>query len=248
MLSPSSGCLQVQPGSTVQSFEQPSPLPALPSSQASSITMASPHSEVQPSAVHFGSFWQYWEQPSKDRPLPSSQPSEPSILLSPQGVAVQLPLSSQRQPSSSLHVAEQPSPLTVLPSSHPSELDLTLSPHLGVQALPTTRHWKPVSTALQSAAHPSPPWLLPSSHFSLPSSTPLPHFICGHWQSCPGVHTQPTPLVLQSAEQPSPSVWLPSSQTSPMEACMTLSPQRGAALQAWPGLGHTQPPSSLQVL
>jgi hypothetical protein len=125
----------------LQSFEQPSPLPALPSSQFSSSTMPSPHFEVHDPPEQSGSHWQYWEQPSKDKLLPSSQPSAPSTFLSPQTVEVHVPLSSHFQPSSSLQVAEQPSPLTVLPSSQPSELDLTLSPHLGVQALPATRHW-----------------------------------------------------------------------------------------------------------
>src|SRR5512140_1400687 len=122
-----SGCLHVQPGSVLQSFEQPSPLPALPSSHSSLSTMPSPHWEVQPwPLVHDGSFWQSIEQPSKGRLLPSSQPSAPSTFLSPHTVDVHLLGAPEHfQPSSSLHVAEQPSPLSLLPSSHSSVLDLT---------------------------------------------------------------------------------------------------------------------------
>ena len=167
--------------------------------------MPSPHIDVQPEVPEqSGSFWQSIEHPSNDRALPSSQPSAPSTFLSPQTVDVHW-APSHFQPSSSLQVAEQPSPLSLLPSSQVSAPDLMPSPHFGVQALPATRHWNPGSTILQSPAQPSPPVVFLSSHFSLPSRIPLPHSTFGHWQSCPGVHTQPIPLIVQSAEQPSPS-------------------------------------------
>ena len=83
--------MQVQPGSTLQSLEQPSPLAALPSSHSSSSTMPSPHFEVHPEVPEqFGSIWQSSEQPSKGMVLPSSQPSAPSTLPSPQVVGVHL--------------------------------------------------------------------------------------------------------------------------------------------------------------
>ena len=158
------------------------------------------------------------------------------------------PAVGQSAPGSIWQVLEQPSPLALLPSSHCSPLRILPSPHLAMQALPTTRHWYPVSTVLQSAEQPSPLAVLPSSHCSLPSRTPLPHVTAEHLQRCPGVHWQPASILLQSDEQPSPSFWLPSSHTSPFEIWTTPSPHRGAGLQGEPGIGQTKPPSSWQVL
>jgi hypothetical protein len=53
---------------------------------------------------------------------------------------------------------------------------------------------------------------------------------------------------LQSAEHPSPLTVLPSSQASPSEGWTMPSPQRGAGLQGEPGIGHTKPLSSWQLL
>src|ERR1039458_9388014 len=69
------------------------------------------------------------------------------------------------------------------------------SPHLGVQRLPTTRHWKPFSTVLQSPEQPSPLLVLPSSHSSFPSRILSPH-ASGYWA------TQPAVLVPGHPEDP----------------------------------------------
>src|SRR5678816_634828 len=91
MLSPSGGRTHMNPDSSVQVAEQPSPDRLLPSSHASpDSTMPSPHLPVHAPAVppdgHAGSGTQVAEQPSKGVVLPSSQPSAPSFLLSPQVV------------------------------------------------------------------------------------------------------------------------------------------------------------------
>jgi hypothetical protein len=51
-----SGWVQVQPASTVQIDEQPSPSAVLPSSHSSPSTMPSPQVEVHAPPVQFGSF------------------------------------------------------------------------------------------------------------------------------------------------------------------------------------------------
>src|SRR5208283_2457217 len=90
ILAPRGGCVQVQPGSTVQFWEHPSPLMVLPSSHCSGgTTMPSPHFEVQDAPLQLGSIWQSSEQPSKGMVLPSSQPSAPSTLPLPQVLRVQ---------------------------------------------------------------------------------------------------------------------------------------------------------------
>ena len=128
--SPSIGCTQVNPGSTLQSAEHPSPLTLLPSSQASLTTRPSPQRDVQLLPVlHCGSFWHPAEQPSNGREFPSSQLSVPSTTLSPQVVWLHLlgvPL--HFHPGSSLQVGEQPSPAVVFPSSHSSGITAIPSP------------------------------------------------------------------------------------------------------------------------
>src|SRR6478736_2272595 len=79
----------MKPPSFLQSEEQPSPLLVLPSSHSSPISRPSPHSEVQPVSVHFGSVWQVEEQPSNGTVLPSSQLSAPSFFPSPHLVGEQ---------------------------------------------------------------------------------------------------------------------------------------------------------------
>src|SRR6478609_6220280 len=80
---------QVKPPSFLQVDEQPSPSLVLPSSHSSPMSRPSPHSEVQPVSVHFGSVWQVEEQPSNGMVLPSSQLSAPSFLPSPHFVGEQ---------------------------------------------------------------------------------------------------------------------------------------------------------------
>ena len=139
MLSPSGGCLQVKPASTVlQSAEQPSPDRLLPSSHTSPDSrMPSPHLPVQTPFVHvqFGSAWQVAEQPSNGMVLPSSQPSAPSFLLSPHLVAwhsvAGLPV--QAQPGFQRHCAEHAMRWTVIPGSHGSLPVRMPSPQSGTQ-------------------------------------------------------------------------------------------------------------------
>src|SRR5690606_30897717 len=79
------------PGSTLQSLEQPSPSRRFPSSQSSPRTMPSPQVEVHGCPLtQVGSASQRSLQPSKGTLLPSSQLSAPSILPSPQTVFVHL--------------------------------------------------------------------------------------------------------------------------------------------------------------
>ena len=78
---------QVKPASTWQLCEQPSPSRMLPSSQASSNTKPSPHSELQVPLLQSSSVWQVAEQPSRDFSLPSSQLSPGSRVPLPQLVS-----------------------------------------------------------------------------------------------------------------------------------------------------------------
>src|SRR5215831_6377333 len=88
MLSPSGGRLHMNPDSSMQVDEQPSPDRLLPSSHCSpERTMPSPHLPVHAPGVppdgQAGSGTQVAEQPSNGVVLPSSQPSDPSFLPSP---------------------------------------------------------------------------------------------------------------------------------------------------------------------
>src|SRR5215471_836702 len=121
ILSPSGGCVHVNPGSIVQVGEQPSPATVLPSSHASPTTMPSPHFDTHDAPAQLGSLRQSSEQPSNGRALPSSQLSVPSITPSPHFVGVQtLGAPLHLKPISTLQVAEQPSPGVAFPSSQSS--------------------------------------------------------------------------------------------------------------------------------
>src|SRR4029079_16394801 len=110
MVSPSAGCLHMNPGSILQFAEQPSPSTLLPSSQSAWTTMPSPQRDVHEALLQSGSFWQSAEQPSNGSALPSSQPSAPSTFLSPQVVCEHvLGLPLHFQPISILPVSEKPS-------------------------------------------------------------------------------------------------------------------------------------------
>src|SRR5262245_25901029 len=178
ILSPSGGCVQVNPGSMVQVGEHPSPATLLPSSHASATTMPSPHFDTHDAPEHPGSLRQSSEQPSNGRALPSSQVSVPSTTPSPHFVGVQaLGLPLHFQPISTLQVVEQPSPAVAFPSSQSSGVTCTPSPQRATRWLdcPGGWHEKPGSTIRQSAAHPSPDTLLPSSHASSRVRWPFPH-------------------------------------------------------------------------
>src|SRR5215471_15944393 len=177
ILSPSGGCVQVNPGSIVQVGEHPSPETLLPSSHASPTTMPSPHFDTHDAPVQSGSRRQSSEQPSNGRALPSSQLSVPSMTPSPHFVGVQtLGLPLHFQPISTLQVAEQPSPAVAFPSSQSSGGTCTPSPQRATRwhGCPAGWHEKPGSTTRQSAEHPSPDTLLPSSHASSRVRSPFP--------------------------------------------------------------------------
>src|SRR5436305_855647 len=127
MYGPSGGRVHMNPDSSVQVAEQPSPDRLLPSSHASpERTMPSPHWPVQAPAVppigHLGSGTQVAEQPSYGFVLPSSQPSDPSFFPSPHFVwwhsLTGLPV--QAQPGFQRQFAEQAFFSTVIPGSHGS--------------------------------------------------------------------------------------------------------------------------------
>src|SRR5262247_334812 len=178
ILSPSGGCVQVNPGSIVQVAEHPSPATLLPSSHGSPTTMPSPHFDTQDAPAQSGSPRQSLEQPSKGRALPSSQLSVPSTTPSPHVVGVQaLGLPVHFQPISTLQVAEQPSPAVAFPSSQSSGRTCTPSPQRATRwhGCPGGWHENPGSTTRQSAEQPSPDTLLPSSHASSGVRSPFPH-------------------------------------------------------------------------
>src|SRR5579863_10361345 len=129
--------VHTKPGSILQSAEQPSPLTVLPSSHCFPSPGRSkplPQTLVQapPIGGQDGSRRQKGEQPSPLTVLPSSHCSDPSLMLFPQTVVVQVvgpvqPLAAfgevQSHPSgcdagllSSVQMALQPSPSVLLPS------------------------------------------------------------------------------------------------------------------------------------
>src|SRR6185436_4103413 len=185
ILSPSAGCMHMNPGSILQPAVQPSPSTLLPSSHASLTTMPSPQRDMHApfaAVLQSGSFWQVAEQPSNGSALPSSQPSAPSTFLSPQVVCEHvLGLPLHFQPISILQVSEQPSPAVVLSSSHSSGSTATPSPQRAMrwQGCPAGVQENPGSTVRQLAAQPSSAVVLWSSHASSWLRTPSPHSECG---------------------------------------------------------------------
>src|SRR4029079_16203821 len=182
MVSPSAGCLHMNPGSILQLAEQPSPSTLLPSSQSSWTTMPSPQRDMHEPLLQSGSFWQSAEQPSNGSALPSSHPSAPSTFLSPQVVWLHwLGLPLHFQPSSSLQVSHQPSPAVTLPSSHSSGSTATPSPQRAMRwhGCPDGVQENPGSTVRQLAAQPSSAVVLWSSHASSWLRTPSPRSECG---------------------------------------------------------------------
>jgi hypothetical protein len=157
--------VQVNPASTWQELEQPSPLTWLPSSQSSpGSTFPSPHTVEQAwlwpeLSRQLGSLVQVFEQPvpsPKKRPLrplqplgrftgsvPQSHCSPISLIPLPQFALMQSwpGEGGQLAPGSIWQVLEQPSPLTAFPSSQVSLPVSLLSPQIGVQGIPGTRHW-----------------------------------------------------------------------------------------------------------
>src|SRR5262245_37553411 len=187
----------MNPASSVQVGEQPSPAAVLPSSQGSPVsTLPLPHEVVHacvapPALRHDGSLVQVFEQPlasPKNAPfgplqpfgrpvllVPQSQASVPSLTPLPHAALVQtLGVPVQVAPGSTWQIDEHPSPAVVLPSSHVSPPTRMPSPHRGTHGRPGTRHAYPVSTLRQSDAQPSPLWVFPSSQTSRVESTVSP--------------------------------------------------------------------------
>src|SRR5579863_4888251 len=201
--------VQTKPGSILQSEEQPSPLTVLPSSHCFVVSPGNssplPHTVVHaPGPVgHLGSRRQKGEQPSPVTSLPSSHCSEPSTILSPQVVVVQVvgPLQVSAAPPSA--------PPSEPPSAAPPS---TTNGTVGVVHTQPSGCEAGLLSSVQSEEQPSPSTVLPSSHCSLPATLPSPHWAARH--AAMGGHTQPHSTILQSAEQPSPLTVLPSSQAS----------------------------------
>ena len=140
---------QSQPGSSLQSDEQPSPDFWLPSSHSSSGSLRpSPHGEVQPSLpVHMGSALQSVVQPSPGRVLPSSHDSPPSLdVVAAHRLVAGLAGVGQAYPASTLHVAEHPSCRRCCRRRTASPPVRRPSPHLGWQRMPGAGHDQPGST------------------------------------------------------------------------------------------------------
>src|SRR5262245_40981742 len=161
----------MNPLSTMQVGEQPSPASLLPSSQSSPISMLPLPQVVEQACVtpaevrQVGSFVQVLEQPvasPKNRPfgplqpvgygpslfVPQSPPSFPSFMPLPQMAALHIPGAGppgadfgQVEPGSTWQADEQPSLSAVLLSSHCSPPLIMPSPQAGTQGRPGTRHW-----------------------------------------------------------------------------------------------------------
>src|SRR5579862_7196772 len=119
--------MHVNPGSILQSDEQPSPFTVLPSSHClpSPVRIKPlPHTLVQapPAAAHLGSRRQNGEQPSPVTSLPSSHCSEPSTLPFPHTVVVHVvgPLHIAGDPPSLPPSAPTAPPVTGEVQTHPS--------------------------------------------------------------------------------------------------------------------------------
>ncbi len=180
----------------VQSFSQPSPSTAFPSSHCS-------EPSVKPS-------------PQADETQPPLRQMSPLPQLVPSDAGAEGGTHRLRSVAGSVHVS---TPLQISASSQSvsaEQVKVQLAVHPSASSALPSSHSSPASTRplpqrsfRQLEEQPSPSELLPSSHSSLPSSIPLPQSM----------------LTEQSALHSSPSMVLPSSQTSPAPRSTTPFPQ-----------------------